>query len=152
MKDFENRPIQECSTIPTKSDTGKSVCMSHCMKFTNTNEFLGNSDVDTNYRHHDCCMMKTVCYASVTFGLLSLRTVYFVPFHLLFHCPCPQRALGEFPEKELQLQHMEVQGQGVLEKTSEEGQVYILRDMKRLRESWLALYNMSLNLHRYLKT
>lgn len=65
-------------------------------------------------------------------------------------CPCPQRALGEFPEKELQLQQMEVQGQGVLERTSEEGQVHILRDIKRLRESWLALYNMSLNLHRYL--
>ncbi|XP_045918592.1 nesprin-3 [Micropterus dolomieu] len=63
-----------------------------------------------------------------------------------------ERALGEFPEKELQLQHMEVQGQGVLEKTSEEGQVYILRDMKRLRESWLALYNMSLNLHRLLNS
>uniref|UniRef100_A0A3B4VGI9 Spectrin repeat containing, nuclear envelope family member 3 n=1 Tax=Seriola dumerili TaxID=41447 RepID=A0A3B4VGI9_SERDU len=59
-----------------------------------------------------------------------------------------QRALGEFPEKELQLQQMEVQGQGVLERTSEEGQIHIVRDMKRLRESWLALYNMSLNLHR----
>uniref|UniRef100_A0A671X8D9 Spectrin repeat containing, nuclear envelope family member 3 n=1 Tax=Sparus aurata TaxID=8175 RepID=A0A671X8D9_SPAAU len=58
-----------------------------------------------------------------------------------------ERALGEFPEKELQLQQMEVQGQGVLEKTSAEGQVHIVRDMKRLRESWLALYNMSLNLH-----
>lgn len=46
---------------------------------------------------------------------------------------------------------MEVQGQGVLEKTSAEGQVHIVRDMKRLRESWLALYNMSLNLHRYLE-
>ncbi|KAF3844368.1 hypothetical protein F7725_007531 [Dissostichus mawsoni] len=32
-----------------------------------------------------------------------------------------ERALGEFPEKELQLQQMEVQGQGVLERTSEEG-------------------------------
>ncbi|XP_041810004.1 nesprin-3 [Chelmon rostratus] len=63
-----------------------------------------------------------------------------------------ERALGEFPEKELQLQQMEVQGQGVLEKTSAEGQVHILRDMKRLRESWLALYNMSLNLHRLLNS
>ncbi|XP_037652434.1 LOW QUALITY PROTEIN: nesprin-3 [Sebastes umbrosus] len=63
-----------------------------------------------------------------------------------------QRALGEFPEKELQLQQMEVQGQGVLERTSEEGQVHILRDIKRLRESWLALYNMSLNLHRLLNS
>ncbi|KAM9842319.1 nesprin-3 [Aulostomus maculatus] len=61
-----------------------------------------------------------------------------------------ERALGEFPEKELQLQQMEVQGQGVLEGTSEEGRVHIVRDMKRLRESWLALYNMSLNLHRLL--
>ncbi|XP_071327546.1 nesprin-3 isoform X2 [Trachinotus anak] len=63
-----------------------------------------------------------------------------------------QRALGEFPEKELQLQQMEVQGQEVLERTSEEGQIHILRDMKRLRESWLALYNMSLNLHRLLNS
>uniref|UniRef100_A0A8C2XSF9 Spectrin repeat containing, nuclear envelope family member 3 n=1 Tax=Cyclopterus lumpus TaxID=8103 RepID=A0A8C2XSF9_CYCLU len=62
-----------------------------------------------------------------------------------------ERALGEFPEKELQLQQMEVQGQGVLERTSEEGRVHIQRDIKRLRESWLALYNTSLNLHRYLK-
>lgn len=63
-----------------------------------------------------------------------------------------QRALGEFPEKELQLQQMEVQGQGVLERTSEEGQVHILRDIKRLRESWLALYNMSLNHDRLLNS
>ncbi|KAM8737380.1 nesprin-3 [Acanthopagrus schlegelii] len=63
-----------------------------------------------------------------------------------------ERALGEFPEKELQLQQMEVQGQGVLEKTSAEGQVHIVRDMNRLRESWLALYNMSLNLHRLLNS
>ncbi|KAM6969362.1 LOW QUALITY PROTEIN: nesprin-3 [Tautogolabrus adspersus] len=63
-----------------------------------------------------------------------------------------QRALGEFPEKELQLQQMEAQGQGVLERTSEEGQVHIIRDMKRLRESWLALYNMSLNLDRLLNS
>ncbi|XP_035529861.1 nesprin-3 [Morone saxatilis] len=63
-----------------------------------------------------------------------------------------ERALGEFPEKELQLQQMEVQGQGVLEKTSEEGQVHIRRDIKRLQESWLALYNMSLNLHRLLNS
>ncbi|KAG8013684.1 Nesprin-3, partial [Nibea albiflora] len=63
-----------------------------------------------------------------------------------------ERALGEFPEKELQLQQMEVQGQGVLKKTSEEGQVHILRDIKRLQESWFALYNMSLNLHRLLNS
>ncbi|XP_029349675.1 nesprin-3 [Echeneis naucrates] len=63
-----------------------------------------------------------------------------------------QRALGEFPEKELQLQQMEVQGQEVLERTSKEGQIHIVRDMKRLRESWLALYRMSLNLHRLLNS
>ncbi|TMS21366.1 Nesprin-3 [Larimichthys crocea] len=63
-----------------------------------------------------------------------------------------ERALGEFPEKELQLQQMEVQAQGVLEKTSKEGQVHILRDIKRLQESWFALYNMSLNLHRLLNS
>lgn len=64
----------------------------------------------------------------------------------------PQRALGEFPEKELQLQQMDVQGQEVLKRTSEEGRVHIIRDMQRLQESWLALYNMSLNLHRYSNT
>ncbi|XP_010775302.1 nesprin-3-like, partial [Notothenia coriiceps] len=58
-----------------------------------------------------------------------------------------ERALGEFPEKELQLQQMEIQAQGVLERTSEEGRVHILRDIKRQGESWLALRNMSLNLH-----
>ncbi|XP_028250509.1 nesprin-3 [Parambassis ranga] len=63
-----------------------------------------------------------------------------------------ERALGEFPEKELQLQQMEVQGQGVLERTSQEGQVHILRDMKRLKDAWLVLYNMSLNLHRLLNS
>lgn len=43
---------------------------------------------------------------------------------------------------------MEVQAQRVLEKTSVDGQVHSLRDLKRLQESWLALYNISLNLHR----
>uniref|UniRef100_A0AAQ4RN95 Spectrin repeat containing, nuclear envelope family member 3 n=1 Tax=Gasterosteus aculeatus aculeatus TaxID=481459 RepID=A0AAQ4RN95_GASAC len=61
-----------------------------------------------------------------------------------------ERALGEFPEKELQLQQMEVQGQAVLERTSEEGRVHILRDIRRLQESWFALYDTSLNLHRLL--
>uniref|UniRef100_A0A674A750 Spectrin repeat containing, nuclear envelope family member 3 n=1 Tax=Salmo trutta TaxID=8032 RepID=A0A674A750_SALTR len=60
-----------------------------------------------------------------------------------------ERALGEFPEKELQLHQTEVQGQGVLERTSEEGRVHILRDMKHLRESWMALHDLSLNLFRY---
>uniref|UniRef100_A0A3Q3J124 KASH domain-containing protein n=1 Tax=Monopterus albus TaxID=43700 RepID=A0A3Q3J124_MONAL len=82
---------------------------------------------------------------SMTFVLHPLTTIYIK----VFPCPFPQRALGEFPEKDLQLQEMEVQGQGVLERTSEEGQVHILRDMKRLRDSWLALHNMSLNLHSY---
>lgn len=63
-----------------------------------------------------------------------------------------ERVLGEFPGKDLQLQQMEVQGQVVLERTSEEGQVHILRDIKRLKDSWLALYNMSLNLHRLLNS
>uniref|UniRef100_A0A672YUB1 Spectrin repeat containing, nuclear envelope family member 3 n=1 Tax=Sphaeramia orbicularis TaxID=375764 RepID=A0A672YUB1_9TELE len=62
-----------------------------------------------------------------------------------------ERALGEFPEKELQLQQMEAQGQGVLERTSEEGRVHIIRDMEHQRKSWLSLYNLSLNLHRYCK-
>ncbi|XP_037342496.2 nesprin-3 [Pungitius pungitius] len=61
-----------------------------------------------------------------------------------------ERALGEFPEKELQLQQMEVQGKGVLERTSEEGRVHILRDIRRLQESWFALSDTSLNLHRLL--
>ncbi|XP_064881873.1 nesprin-3-like [Oncorhynchus nerka] len=61
-----------------------------------------------------------------------------------------ERALGEFPEKELQLHQTEVQGQGVLDRTSEEGRVHILRDMKHLRESWMALHDLSLNLFRLL--
>ncbi|XP_056151881.1 nesprin-3 isoform X2 [Lampris incognitus] len=61
-----------------------------------------------------------------------------------------ERALGEFPEKELQLHQTEAMGQAVLEKTSEEGQVHILHDMRRLRESWLALHSLSLNLYRLL--
>ncbi|XP_064809422.1 nesprin-3-like isoform X2 [Oncorhynchus masou masou] len=61
-----------------------------------------------------------------------------------------ERALGEFPEKELQLHQTEVQGHGVLERTSEEGRVHILRDMKHLRESWMALHDLSLNLFRLL--
>uniref|UniRef100_A0A4W4FR03 KASH domain-containing protein n=1 Tax=Electrophorus electricus TaxID=8005 RepID=A0A4W4FR03_ELEEL len=59
-----------------------------------------------------------------------------------------ERALGEFPEKELQLHRTEGQGQVVLAKTSEEGKVHILRDLKRLRESWVALHELSLNLFR----
>ncbi|XP_035388805.1 nesprin-3 [Electrophorus electricus] len=61
-----------------------------------------------------------------------------------------ERALGEFPEKELQLHRTEGQGQVVLAKTSEEGKVHILRDLKRLRESWVALHELSLNLFRLL--
>ncbi|CAF98175.1 unnamed protein product [Tetraodon nigroviridis] len=63
-----------------------------------------------------------------------------------------ERALGEFPEKELQLQQMEVQAQRVLEKTSVDGQVHSLQDLKRVQESWLALYDISLNLHRLLNS
>lgn len=44
---------------------------------------------------------------------------------------------------------MEVQGQKVLEKTSVDARVHSLRDLDRLRESWLELYDISLNLHRY---
>ncbi|XP_028995302.1 nesprin-3 [Betta splendens] len=58
-----------------------------------------------------------------------------------------EKALGEFPEKELQLQQTEIQGQGVLKRTSEDGRVHIQRDMTRLQESWTALYNTYLNIH-----
>ncbi|XP_054652912.1 nesprin-3 isoform X2 [Dunckerocampus dactyliophorus] len=57
-----------------------------------------------------------------------------------------EKALAEFPEKELQLQQMEVQGQRVLRRTSQEGRVHILGDIKRLQEAWLALRSMSLNI------
>lgn len=63
-----------------------------------------------------------------------------------------ERALGEFPEKELQLHQTEAQGQIVLAKTSEEGKVHILQDLKRLRESWMSLHTLSLNLYRLLQT
>lgn len=59
-----------------------------------------------------------------------------------------QRALGEFPEKELQLHQTEAQGQTVLARTSEKGKVHILQDLKRLRESWTSLHTLSLNLYR----
>lgn len=60
-----------------------------------------------------------------------------------------QRALGEFPEKELQLQQMEIQAHRVFEKTSTDGLVHGQQDLERLRESWLEVYTISLNLHRY---
>uniref|UniRef100_A0A8C5EA24 KASH domain-containing protein n=1 Tax=Gouania willdenowi TaxID=441366 RepID=A0A8C5EA24_GOUWI len=60
-----------------------------------------------------------------------------------------EKALEEFPAKELEMQHMEVQGLRVLERTSKEGQVHIAWDMKRLKESWLKLSNMSLSLQTY---
>lgn len=59
-----------------------------------------------------------------------------------------QRVLGEFPEKEQHLQQTEQQGQVVLAKTSEEGRVHIVRDLKRIADSWKALQALSLNLLR----
>ncbi|XP_065108494.1 nesprin-3 [Paramisgurnus dabryanus] len=61
-----------------------------------------------------------------------------------------ERALGEFPEKELQLHQMEAQGHTVLTRTSDEGKVHIRQDLKRLRESWMSLHTLSLNLYRLL--
>ncbi|XP_067311875.1 nesprin-3 [Pseudorasbora parva] len=61
-----------------------------------------------------------------------------------------ERALGEFPEKELQLHQTEAQGQTVLARTSEKGKVHIIQDLKRLRESWVSLHTLSLNLYRLL--
>ncbi|XP_053365762.1 nesprin-3 isoform X1 [Clarias gariepinus] len=61
-----------------------------------------------------------------------------------------RKALGEFPEKELHLHRTEAQGQVVLLKTSEEGRVTIQCQLQRLRESWMALDELSLNLHRLL--
>ncbi|XP_034164256.2 nesprin-3 isoform X1 [Pangasianodon hypophthalmus] len=61
-----------------------------------------------------------------------------------------ERALGEFPEKEHQLHRTEEQGHIVLLKTSQEGKVHIQRDLRRLRESWMSLHALSLNLYRLL--
>ncbi|KAA0710980.1 Nesprin-3 KASH domain-containing protein 3 [Triplophysa tibetana] len=61
-----------------------------------------------------------------------------------------ERALGEFPEKEFQLHQMEAQGHNVLAKTSDEGKVHIQQDLNRLRESWMSLHTLSLNLFRLL--
>lgn len=80
-----------------------------------------------------------------------IKTVHGIWSPLSNVSACVQRALGEFPEKELQLQQMEGQGQRVLHKTSEDGQVHISQDMMRLQDSWAALFNMSHNLHRYQK-
>uniref|UniRef100_A0A673ML77 Nesprin-3-like n=1 Tax=Sinocyclocheilus rhinocerous TaxID=307959 RepID=A0A673ML77_9TELE len=59
-----------------------------------------------------------------------------------------RQALGEFPEKELQLHQTEAQGQTVLARTSDEGKVHIQQDLKRLRETWMSLHTLSLNLYR----
>ncbi|XP_059376056.1 nesprin-3 isoform X1 [Carassius carassius] len=61
-----------------------------------------------------------------------------------------ERALGEFPEKELQLHQTEAQGQTVLARTSDKGKVHIQQDLKRLRETWMSLHMLSLNLYRLL--
>uniref|UniRef100_A0A1A8GNZ7 Spectrin repeat containing, nuclear envelope family member 3 n=1 Tax=Nothobranchius korthausae TaxID=1143690 RepID=A0A1A8GNZ7_9TELE len=61
--------------------------------------------------------------------------------------PEAQKALEEFPEKELQLQQMEVQVQKVLSRTSSDGQVHIQRDMDCLNKSWHDLNDLSWNLH-----
>ncbi|XP_061076252.1 nesprin-3 isoform X1 [Conger conger] len=63
-----------------------------------------------------------------------------------------ERALGEFPEKEIQLHQTEVQGEGVLARTSEEGRVHIRRDLQRLKEAWASLHTLSLNLFRLLNS
>ncbi|XP_035235597.1 nesprin-3 isoform X1 [Anguilla anguilla] len=63
-----------------------------------------------------------------------------------------ERALGEFPEKEIQLHQTEIQGEGVLARTSEEGSVHIRRDLQRLRDSWASLHALSLNLFRLLNS
>uniref|UniRef100_A0A3Q2DE79 Spectrin repeat containing, nuclear envelope family member 3 n=1 Tax=Cyprinodon variegatus TaxID=28743 RepID=A0A3Q2DE79_CYPVA len=47
-----------------------------------------------------------------------------------------ERLLGEFTEKELQLQQIEAQSENVLRRTSKDGQVHILKDMERLKERW----------------
>lgn len=57
--------------------------------------------------------------------------------------------LAEFPEKEIQLQQMEAQSQQVLEKTSEDGPIHIIHDMKQIQESWTDVYNISLSLYKY---
>ncbi|XP_066551110.1 nesprin-3 [Amia ocellicauda] len=59
-----------------------------------------------------------------------------------------KKVLTEFPAKEIQLHHTEAQGQMVLAKTSPEGQVHILRDLERLKESWDFLPTLSVNLTR----
>ncbi|XP_036406223.1 nesprin-3-like [Megalops cyprinoides] len=61
-----------------------------------------------------------------------------------------ERALGEFPERELELRRVEAQGQGVLAQTSEEGKGPILQDLQHLRDSWESLHMLSLNLYRLL--
>uniref|UniRef100_A0A3Q2ZU00 Spectrin repeat containing, nuclear envelope family member 3 n=1 Tax=Kryptolebias marmoratus TaxID=37003 RepID=A0A3Q2ZU00_KRYMA len=57
-----------------------------------------------------------------------------------------RQALAEFPEKELQVHQMDVQVQKVLNRTSRDGQVHILKDTERLKELWVSLCDLSLNL------
>ncbi|CAL8293377.1 unnamed protein product [Arctogadus glacialis] len=63
-----------------------------------------------------------------------------------------QRVLGEFPGMELQLHQTEARGNKVLKHTSEVGRAAIQRDLKALREGWMALYDLSLNLNRVLNS
>ena len=50
---------------------------------------------------------------------------------------------------ELQLHQTEARGNKVLKHTSEVVCAAIQRDLKALREDWMALYDLSLNLNRY---
>ncbi|KAM4724352.1 nesprin-3 isoform 2-T2 [Anableps anableps] len=64
--------------------------------------------------------------------------------------PEAQRLLLEFPEKELHLHQVEVQGGKVLRRTSTDGQVHIRKDMERLKERWNDLLRLNLSLNRLL--
>ncbi|MBN3323561.1 SYNE3 protein, partial [Atractosteus spatula] len=59
-----------------------------------------------------------------------------------------EKVLAEFPEREIELHHLEAQGESVLAKTSPAGRELIWSDLERLKESWRILHTPSMTLSR----
>nr|XP_015205790.1 PREDICTED: nesprin-3 isoform X2 [Lepisosteus oculatus] len=55
-----------------------------------------------------------------------------------------EKVLAEFPEREIELHHLEAQGESVLAKTSPAGRELIWSNLERLKESWKILHTLSM--------
>lgn len=103
-----------------------------------------NGEWSIGNRQHEAQVTHSVRIVLVMMSLVMNRH----PIMCVISLRLLQKALGEFPDKEIQLQRTDAQGHAVLLKTSEEGKVHIQRDLKRLRESWVSLHELSLNVYR----